>query len=391
MLNARERFNDPEETAAQRGEGDRSKVHTAYPVVIKKHDRDQNTVNVQVAIKVNTLKPDGTTEWREIPQLKDLPIQYLGGGGATITMPVKDGDEALVVFSSRSIDKWWQQGGVQEQTDARMHDLSDGFVLPGFRSQPRKLNNVSEDSVQLRTDDSKHVIELNPVTGKITIKSDNPVEVPAPLMRVIGDVIARAGSGNVSLATHTHGTGPPPNGGTSGGGGPGGEIGDYVISFNTRTGEVVFLLQDLLAVGGAPLNSPIFTGYPAGPTAPVGTNTIQFATTEFVTRAITRSVAGVVSFNNRNGAVTLLSGDVFTALTYIPAPTSSPTFTGTPRGPTAAPNTNTTQLATTEFVTRAITAGIGGGGFGTMAYQNYDDVDITGGDINGIVLDGGNF
>jgi len=36
------------------------------------------------------------------------------------------------------------------------------------------------------------------------------------------------------------------------------------------------------------------------------------------------------------------------------APLASPTFTGTPKAPTAAKGTNTTQIATTEFVTSAI-------------------------------------
>ena len=35
---------------------------------------------------------------------------------------------------------------------------------------------------------------------------------------------------------------------------------------------------------------------------------------------------------------------------------ASPTFTGTPKAPTAAPGTNTTQLATTEFVQAAVSA-----------------------------------
>jgi len=38
------------------------------------------------------------------------------------------------------------------------------------------------------------------------------------------------------------------------------------------------------------------------------------------------------------------------------APLASPTFTGTPGGPTAAPGTSTTQFATTAFVTAAIAA-----------------------------------
>jgi len=78
--------------------------------------------------------------------------------------------------------------------------------------------------------------------------------------------------------------------------------------------------------GLAPINSPTFTGTPAGPTAtPATLNNTQLANTAFVQAAIAAALA-----------------------TY--APKASPIFTGTPTAPTAAPGTNTTQLATTAFV-----------------------------------------
>ena len=43
------------------------------------------------------------------------------------------------------------------------------------------------------------------------------------------------------------------------------------------------------------------------------------------------------------------SGDASRSVVSIPL-TASPTFTGTPAAPTAAANTNTTQIATTAFV-----------------------------------------
>ena len=46
------------------------------------------------------------------------------------------------------------------------------------------------------------------------------------------------------------------------------------------------------------------------------------------------------------------------------APLASPALTGTPTVPTASPGTNTTQLASTAFVTAAVAAGGGGGGGG---------------------------
>jgi hypothetical protein len=70
---------------------------------------------------------------------------------------------------------------------------------------------------------------------------------------------------------------------------------------------------------------------------------------------------------------------------------ASPTFTGTPAAPTAAPGTNTTQLATTAFVGAAVTAVTGS--LGTMSTQDANNVAITGGSVVGItdiaIADGG--
>jgi hypothetical protein len=71
------------------------------------------------------------------------------------------------------------------------------------------------------------------------------------------------------------------------------------------------------------------------------------------------------------------------------ADTASPTFTGTPAAPTATLGSNTTQIATTAFVTAAIADE----GLGTIATQNSNAVTITGGSVTGItdlaIADGG--
>lgn len=107
----------------------------------------------------------------------------------------------------------------------------------------------------------------------------------------------------------------------------------------------------------AKLASPAFSGVPTAPTANPGTTTGQLATTAFVQNAVAASTAGVSSFNTRTGAVVLTLADVTAAGG---APLASPTFTGTPAGPTAAPGTNTTELATTAFVAAAVAAAGGG-------------------------------
>ncbi len=61
-------------------------------------------------------------------------------------------------------------------------------------------------------------------------------------------------------------------------------------------------------------------------------------------------VAPVTSVFTRTGAVTANTGDYTVSQITGAAPLASPTFTGTPAAPTAAPGTSTTQLASTAFV-----------------------------------------
>jgi hypothetical protein len=125
-----------------------------------------------------------------------------------------------------------------------------------------------------------------------------------------------------------------------------------VASFNARTGTVVLTTADVTAAGAAPLASPAFSGIPAAPTPPAGSNSGQIATTYYVDRAVTMlGAASVGSFNGRTGAVVLTTGDVTGAGG---APSASPTLTGTPTSPTATAGTASGQIATTQFVANAI-------------------------------------
>lgn len=101
--------------------------------------------------------------------------------------------------------------------------------------------------------------------------------------------------------------------------------------------------------GFAPLASPALSGVPTVPTAAPGANTTQAASTAFVTGAVVAATVGVSSVNTRTGAVTMLLSDIPGV-----APLASPALTGTPTSPTAAPGTNTTQIASTAFTGAAV-------------------------------------
>jgi hypothetical protein len=88
----------------------------------------------------------------------------------------------------------------------------------------------------------------------------------------------------------------------------------------------------------------------SGATAAVDTNTTQFATTAFVL-AQAASATPLIDGSAAAGASTRYArGDHVHPTDTTRSPVASPTFTGTPAAPTAAVDTNTTQLATTAYV-----------------------------------------
>lgn len=104
--------------------------------------------------------------------------------------------------------------------------------------------------------------------------------------------------------------------------------------------------------GYAKLASPALSGTPTAPTAAANTNTTQIATTAFVLGQ-GNSTAATIAMNGTQAAGTSTlwaRADHVHPSDTSRAPLASPTFTGTPAGPTAAADTNTTQLATTAYV-----------------------------------------
>jgi hypothetical protein len=112
----------------------------------------------------------------------------------------------------------------------------------------------------------------------------------------------------------------------------------------------------------APLASPALTGTPTTPTASVGTNNTQIASTAFVlanggsvppatAAPIMDSVAAV------GVATKYAREDHVHPSDTAKAPLASPTFTGTVSAPTVSPGTDsTTKIATTAFVQSAVAA-----------------------------------
>lgn len=153
-MDPREYLNDNEEALRLTLDGRQSTIWTAMPAVVTAVDLTKMTLEATPTIQGRFEKPDGTIEWTDMPPCLDVPICFPSGGGFLITTPIVVGNEVLLVFASRCIDAWYQSGGMSnKQMEFRMHDLSDGFAIPGPRSLPNlPAGPISNTDLEIRND-----------------------------------------------------------------------------------------------------------------------------------------------------------------------------------------------------------------------------------------------
>lgn len=203
-------LNDPEASMRIALEGKQAQIWTALPCIVDSVNWTQMTIECQSAIQGTNEDGDGNVTFVNLPKLVDVPICFPSAGGFTLTLPLKQNDEVLVVIASRCIDAWWQSGGVQKPAEIRFHDLSDGFCIPGPKSLPNVISNISTTTAQLRNNAGSAYIEID-ASGNINIKGN---------LMVTGSITATeevTGNG-VALSTHEHlaGTLEAPNGPVTG-------------------------------------------------------------------------------------------------------------------------------------------------------------------------------
>ena len=173
-----EYLNDPTEQQQLLQYGNNARIWTAIPGIIQKIDFQRYTLEVQPAIQGQVTNKDGSVEWVNLPLLVDVPVVFPNAGGWHITFPIVVGDECLVIFSSRSIDTWWQNGSIQKPIDLRMHDLSDGFAILAPYSQPKVKETIeySSNSWIMRNDKKTNYIEFVN-DGKVNIEHQSDLDI----------------------------------------------------------------------------------------------------------------------------------------------------------------------------------------------------------------------
>jgi len=180
----------------------RSTIWTSLPCIIQSFNESNMTVNCVPAIQGVVTDINGVDQSVTLPTLLDCPVVFSGGGGFGMYFRPSVGDEAIVLFSARCIDAWWQSGGIQQQAELRMHDLSDGMVIVGLRSIPRVI--PINSALEIKDDAGNTIISMD--DGLIKIKATN-IEIEGDVL-VKGNIEQEVGYGLISngvpYATHRH-------------------------------------------------------------------------------------------------------------------------------------------------------------------------------------------
>lgn len=166
-------------------------------------DVTTQTVTVQIAIQERVRTQKGA-QWWDLPPIRFVPIAIPRGGGFSITLPLKKGDEGLLVFCDACFDNWWLNGqnnapraqnidpsqpisGSQTQLSVRRHDFWDCGFIPGMFSQPNILTNYSTSSLQIRSDDGDTIIDVAEAGVTITADAVNVEDIGGTPQALMND------------------------------------------------------------------------------------------------------------------------------------------------------------------------------------------------------------
>lgn len=142
------------------------KVDGQLPAIVISYNRTSNLALVRPLISL--LMTNGTTTPRAT--IASVPVLALGGGGFTMTFPLKAGDKGWIEASDRDISLFMQSGSQAAPNTMRIHQFADGRFIPDSFAQ-YTFDSDDAEGMCLQSWDGTQKITINPTN--ITMKATN--------------------------------------------------------------------------------------------------------------------------------------------------------------------------------------------------------------------------
>ncbi len=161
---------------------------------------DHKTQKAKVQPQMRRQYRDGATD--EMPPVYEVPVAHPRAGSAIVHMPIKVGDNVMLVFADRSMDKWLVNGETLTPDDERQHHLTDAIAYPGLYPFSDSENVANPDDLILKNSegDSKMEIRLTP-TDQVQFlnKGDELVLVLDDLLTALREAVVYSSAGPLLL------------------------------------------------------------------------------------------------------------------------------------------------------------------------------------------------
>jgi hypothetical protein len=146
-----------------------SEVNVCLPGKVVSYDAATQSADVQPQLQGRY----ETGALRTLPVIPAVPVKHprSSGGKARVHMPIKVGDDVILVFSQRSIDGWKAKGGLVDPQDRRKFNLSDAFALVGGSAFPDAFQVTDPDAIEVVNDQG--VVQIKP-NGTVNLGAYSP-------------------------------------------------------------------------------------------------------------------------------------------------------------------------------------------------------------------------
>lgn len=168
-------------------------VNVCLPGKIISYDKDTQYANVQAQIMMTF--SDGTA--LPITVIPKVPVKHprANGGKAFVHMPLKPGDDVVLVFSQRSLDIWKSQGGLTNPKDPTKFNITDAYALIGGSAIPDAFHPTTDNGIEIVNEETHFILYPD---GKFSVTNET-----AEFVDLLDQITGRVALTNETLSEDT--------------------------------------------------------------------------------------------------------------------------------------------------------------------------------------------